>query len=210
VTTDNRNLPVTRLLIDELVGCKSVLDLGCGPSSLLQYVKDIEWSVGVEVWPDYIRQSKAAHIHSEYRMQDIMTLSYPSGAFDVVMLIDVIEHIEKRDAYKLLASVEGWASKKVIIVVPNGFVPQGDICGDGNKKQYHISGWKPAELTELGYRVCGFGGWQLLRGDGGNIVPTKSRAEHYLLAGVSLISEPFVHIFPEYAFHLFAVLDVKK
>lgn len=208
--TNRSNLKVTRLLKEELSGCKSVLDLGCGKSSLLQYVPGIDWSVGVECWPDYIRESKAAHIHSEYRMQDIMTLDYPSGAFDAVMLIDVLEHIEKRSAYRLLTNVERWASKKVIIAVPNGFVPQGDVCGDGNEKQNHVSGWTCAELTGRGYRVRGFGGWRLLRGDGGNIIPASNEVEHYLLAGLSLVSEPIAHICPDYAFHLFAAWDVKK
>jgi hypothetical protein len=207
---DRKNLKVTRWLQNDLAGCRCVLDLGCGQSSLLQYVEGIKWSIGVECWPDYIKESKAAHIHSEYRCDDILNINYPKGAYDAVMLIDVLEHIKKNDAYKLLERMERWASKKVIISVPNGFMPQGDVYGDGNEKQHHVSAWEASDLRQLGYRVRGYGGWKPLRGEKANIIPTATKAEHYLLSGLSMLSDPVVRAFPKYAFHLYAVLDVKK
>jgi hypothetical protein len=204
---DRRNLKVTRWLQEELLGCESVLDLGCGQSSLLQYVDGIPIRVGVEYWKPYIDEARKNRIHSDYINSDILDVKFHKDGVDAVMLIDVLEHIEKANAYALLLNMRNWARKKVIISVPNGDIPQDDTYHDGNEKQRHVSQWTPAELENLGYFVKGFGGWKPLRGEGANIIPTKTKTGHYLLSGISAVSEPFVQVAPDYAFHLFAVLD---
>jgi len=198
-------LKIVNWLKDELKDCKSVLDLGCGQSSMLQYC-GVPYSVGVEYWKPYIEESQRNGIHNEYVNADITELEMNRGQFDAVILIDVLEHIEKQKAKVLMCEMERWAAKKVIIVVPNGFMPQGDAYGDGNIKQHHISGWDTIEFEAMGYRVRGFDGWRPLRGDGADIIPTKTKAGHYLLSGLSMLSEPIVERYPQYAFHLFAVL----
>jgi len=50
----------------ELKDCQSVLDLGCGPSSPLQYCQNIKYSVGVEAYKPYLAESKRRKIHSKY------------------------------------------------------------------------------------------------------------------------------------------------
>ncbi len=42
----------------ELKGCKSVLDLGCGNNSPLRDIKKDFFSVGVDLFKDYIKLSK--------------------------------------------------------------------------------------------------------------------------------------------------------
>ena len=202
---ERQNLKIVKWLNEELKGCQSVLDLGCGQSSMLQYC-DVLYSVGVEYWKPYIEESQKNKIHNEYVNADITELDIPRNQFDAVILIDVLEHIEKQRAKVLLYEMNLWAAKKVIIAVPNGFLPQGDSCGDGNIKQHHLSGWGPDEFIKMGYCVHGFNGWKPLRGDGADIIPTKTKAGHYLLSGLSMLSEPIVEVMPQYAFHLFAVL----
>ena len=204
---DRKNLKVVRWLKEELDGCESVLDLGCGQSSMFQYVEGVKYSLGVEYFKPYIDESLKQGIHTEYINYDVTKLGLPEAQFEAVMLVDVLEHIEKEDALELLEKMKHWARKNVVVIVPNGFLPQGDTYGDGNEKQHHVSGWTPEELEDLGYRVKGFGGWRPLRGDGADIIPTKTRAGHYFLAGLSLLTEPIVQIAPEYAFHLFAVWE---
>jgi hypothetical protein len=207
---DRRNLKVTQWLQNELSDCQTVLDLGCGQSSLLQYVKGLKSSVGVEYWRPYIEESMKHGIHTEYVNIDILSLKYPANSFDSVILIDVLEHIKKEQALELIQRMQQWAKKKVIILVPNGFMPQGDAYGDGNEKQHHVSGWTVGELESLGYKVWGLDGFRSLRGDGADIIQTKTRLGHYLIAGISKLSEPFTEIIPKYAFHLFAVFDKQK
>jgi SAM-dependent methyltransferase len=206
---DRKNLRVTRLLQKELLGSDTVLDLGCGPSSLLQYVKGPTKTVGVEYWKPSIEESMKNHIHSEYINADIATVKYPDLSFDSVILIDVIEHFTRDDALALIRTIQHWARKNVIILVPNGFVPQDEEDEQGNKKQHHLSGWSVRDLNELGFRVRGIGGMRCLRSEKAQIIPTRTRPGHYLLAGISKISEPVTEILPEYSYHLFAVWERK-
>ena len=46
------------VLKKELKDCQSVLDLGCGPDSPLQYCKNIKHSVGVEAFQQYLDVSQ--------------------------------------------------------------------------------------------------------------------------------------------------------
>jgi SAM-dependent methyltransferase len=206
---DRKNLRVTRLLQKELSGSDTVLDLGCGPSSLLQYVKGPTKTVGVEYWKPSIEESMKNRIHSEYINADITTVKYPDLSFDSVILIDVIEHFTRDDALALIRTIQHWARKNVIILVPNGFVPQDEEDEQGNKKQHHLSGWSVRDLNELGFRVRGIGGIRCLRSEKAQIIPTRTRPGHYLLAGISKISEPVTEILPEYSYHLFAVWERK-
>jgi len=206
---NRKNLRVTRLLQKELSRSDTVLDLGCGPSSLLQYVKGPTKTVGVEYWNPSIEESRQREIHTEYINADITTVNYPDSSFDSVILIDVLEHFTKEDAVKLLSTIQRWAKKNVIIVVPNGFIPQDEDDEEGNKKQHHLSGWSVRDLEGMGFRVKGFGGLRYLRGERAQIIPTRTLFGHYFLAGLSKISEPVTDIFPQYSYHLFAVWERK-
>ena len=46
------------VLKKELKDCQSVLDLGCGPDSPLQYCKNIKLSIGVEAFQPYLDESQ--------------------------------------------------------------------------------------------------------------------------------------------------------
>ena len=46
------------VLKQELKDCESVLDLGCGPNSPLQYCSNVQLSVGVEAFQPYLEESK--------------------------------------------------------------------------------------------------------------------------------------------------------
>ena len=46
------------VLKQELKDCQSVLDLGCGPDSPLQFYTNVQHSVGVEAFQPYLEESK--------------------------------------------------------------------------------------------------------------------------------------------------------
>ena len=64
---------------------------------------------------------------------------FKNQEFDVVLLLDVIEHMTADSALALLDNAKKWARRKVIVSTPNGFVTQ--IAVDGNELQRHLSGW---------------------------------------------------------------------
>lgn len=123
----------------ELKDCKTVLDLGCGPSSPLQYCKDIEYSVGVETFKPYLEKSKDKKIHTEYIEKKIEEIDFPEDSFDAVIMIEVLEHLSKKTGKDIIKKASKWTRKKVIISTPNGYFSMDAV--DKNNFQRHLSGW---------------------------------------------------------------------
>jgi len=73
---------------------------------------------------------------------------------DTVFLIDVIEHLDKADALKLLKTTEVIARKQLVVFTPIGFMPQRNPDGkdawglDGGMWQEHESAWSPADFSD--------------------------------------------------------------
>jgi cyclopropane fatty-acyl-phospholipid synthase-like methyltransferase len=109
--------------------------------------------VGIDFFEPYLRQSKQRGIHDDLVLADITKLNFRPKCVDAVVALDVIEHLVKRDALQLIKRMQSWSKKKVIILVPNGFIPQ-DAC-NGNPLQVHKSGWTAEEMTNLGFKVRG-------------------------------------------------------
>ena len=190
-------------LEEELSGMESVLDVGCGDSSPLGRLKKKFRSVGIDVFEPSIRKSKKNKIHDEYTVGDILKLGtfFKPKSFDAVIALDVIEHFNKRDALKLIDSMERIARKKVLIGTPNGFAKQSAY--DGNRYQEHKSGWNVSDFKKMGYEIRGMRGFRFIRGgEGGANIQYKP----WILWGViSALSQPIVFYIPQIASQLLAV-----
>ncbi len=147
-----------RLLSELLEGAESVLDLGCGKRSPLRMVHGVERTVGVDLFPPYLFESKKQGIHEEYLRADILSLRLKPRTFDAVISLSVLEHLTKAQGRRLIRRMEDWARRRVILYTSNGFREQAPY--DENPRQEHVSGWTAAEFARLGYRVYGVGGWQ--------------------------------------------------
>jgi SAM-dependent methyltransferase len=196
-----------RTLREELVGtCDSVLDVGCGfRSPIRTFSHLIPRTVGVDGYDKALERSRAAGIHREYHQLDLLKVGEFFGpkSFDAVIAIDVIEHFDKPDGYRLMEMLESIARKRVILFTPNGFLPQDEW--DGNVHQVHRSGWEAYDFELRGYRVLGMSGWKPLRGD-----YALPRIRPYPLGGlVSRLTEPFARRFPRHAFALMAIRDME-
>lgn len=147
-------------LTKELKDCGSVMDLGCGPNSILRYLKSRPWSVGVEAWGEAIGESSRKRIHDAYVKADITNLPFASKSIDAAVLIEVIEHLTKTEGEILVSELSRVVRKKIIITTPNGFLPQD---ADSNPYQVHKSGWEIGDLVELGFSgFRGLGGFKIL------------------------------------------------
>jgi SAM-dependent methyltransferase len=153
----------TSLLRRELDGMGSVLDLGCGTDSRLQYVRGVGRKVGVDAFQPSLDQAAARGIYHELMCLKLDQLDLPKKSFDAVIALDVIEHFDKAAGLAFLETMESLAVKKVLLFTPNGFLPQAPY--QGNPWQEHKSGWDTAEFRALGYRVEGVLGWKRLRGE---------------------------------------------
>ena len=187
------------ILIDELKNCTKVLDLGCGPNSPLGRLKnDLNknlYSVGVDIFEPYIEKNK---MHSECIQGNIFDINFPENSFDCALLLDVIEHFEKKDFIKFMPKLEKIA-KKIIVMVPNGFINQDEY--DKNIYQTHRSGWSLTEMEGLGFKCHGVSGLKFLRGELG-ISRIKPRIIGEIL---STFTGPFIYNRPKIAFHLICI-----
>ena len=140
-----------------LKDCKTILDVGCGDNSPIGLLEEKYTTIGVDAYKPSIEESKKRKIHNAYILGDIKKLNVlvKKKSFDAVVALDVIEHLKKDDGYKLLDDMEKTARKKVILVTPNGFIPQ---YNRDNKLQAHLSGWTVEDFTNRGYKVEGIYG----------------------------------------------------
>jgi SAM-dependent methyltransferase len=147
-------------LSNELDGCDSVLDLGCGDNSVLRYIPHTFWSVGIDAWKDSIIEAQRKHIHDEYVLADIAHLELKEDSVDAVILLEFLEHMTKEEGTALIEILSKVARKKIVLTTPSGFIPQDD---EQNPFQLHKSGWEIDELRKLGFtKFRGVGGLKAL------------------------------------------------
>lgn len=198
-------------LQNELKDCETVLDLGCGPSSPLQFCKNIKYSLGVEAFKPYLKKTKEKGIHTEYLNEKIEKLNFPEKSFDAVIMIEVLEHLPETGGLQILARAEKWAKKKVIVSSPNGFVPQKEV--DQNPYQKHLSGWDYKKMKNLGFRVKGLAGLKILRQEvqdetmGDNLMTSIKYRPRFFWFLIAALSQSLTYHFPRLSFEL---LSVKK
>jgi len=186
-----------------LSGCNSVLDLGCGYFSQVHRF-DIPFSVGVERFEPYLQESARKAVHSQYIKADIRKVEFKPKSFDAVMAVEVLEHVTKREGADLLAKMETWARKKVVVTTPNGFLYQDDY--DDNPLQEHKSGWDTNELRRLGFGVYGLNGWKRLRGYKASIKYDPV----FFWTRISDLSQKVTYRYPKSAFQLLAIKNIDR
>lgn len=197
------------LLGQELTDVGSVLDLGCGPNSPLSAVGCGGEKVGVEAFEPYVTAARAAHTHDHIHHQSFSDLEVPLKSFDAVVMLDVIEHLERDEAMALIRKAESIARKKVVISSPNGFIQQCAL--DGNPLQQHLSGWTVNEMRSMGYTCRGLAGPKWLRHEvdsqtmGDDLLVTirfRPKIAWFCLAAAL---QPLTYRFPALAFSVFSV-----
>lgn len=180
-----------------------ILELGCGRNSLLRStgIVDIADVTCVDLYQPYIDIHKKERRYKECVCQNI--LEYEAERhYDLVVLMDVIEHIEKDMviAYELLGKMKKWGDK-VIVTTPNAEVSNMDSVGrEDNIYQAHRSVWTVKEFEEWGYKVRGLSGWKQLRDSCANV-------KHGIYLPIMLITSPLLYMSPQQSFHLLATYE---
>lgn len=131
---------------------KRVLDIGTGWGTYYnkfgtvnQVLGHAEW-IGVEAYQPYIDKFRLETKYHKIINQDARTIDYSGlGEFDLVFAGDVLEHMTKEDAVKLVADLQK-TCRSIIISIPIIHLPQD---ADANPYQEHVKDdWTHEEVME--------------------------------------------------------------
>jgi SAM-dependent methyltransferase len=186
----------------EVRGCQSILDLGCGYNSPVQFF-DIPQSTGVEIYEAYLTESKRKAIHTDYVQGDIRKLEFPRKSYDAVFASEVLEHMSFIEGSALLGMMEWWAREKVIVTTPNGHLWQDAY--DGNPFQAHQSAWTTQDFQRRGYRVQGMSGLKMIRGYKGQL----TLRPEFLGMRVASLTHKVTRYVPQLDFQLLSIKDMR-
>jgi SAM-dependent methyltransferase len=193
-----------RALRRALSGARSVLDVGCGVASPVGALGLDAFTIGLDRCRPDLEQARAAGTHRALVLADARSVDalFAPRSVDVVVALDVVEHLERPEAVALLARLERVARHRVVVFTPNGFVPQPGTAE--NPWQEHRSGFTVTDMRRLGYRVCGTHGLWFLFGAFGacRLWPGP------LWRRVADATAPAVGPVPALAFGLLCVKDV--
>lgn len=183
---------------------RSVLDVGCGKSSPVHSFPGLSYTVGVDIFEPYLRQATKAGTHHDYVRCDVRKLPFRRKSFDVVLCLEVLEHLDKEDGHRLLQEMEEIARRQVIITTPLGKYDQASY--DGNPAQQHRYLLSPPEMKEMGYRVVTLG-LRNLGGDSG-LASRLPGSLRLVSDGAWVLAGPFTRCFPRWAGEMVAIKNL--
>jgi len=133
----------------------SILDVACGLSLKSKFIP-AQIRVGVDIHERYFEHIEAdvPYVVLKYDVRKLREI-FSLDSFDLVIGLDIVEHLEKEEALDMMRQAEEIARKAVVFECPRGFIPQNiDIQGHGaDHWQTHRSAWEPEEFEAMGYRA---------------------------------------------------------
>jgi SAM-dependent methyltransferase len=100
-------------------GFESVLEVGCATGHIISRI-EAKRKAGVDVSKVAIFLAKKRHKNVEFKVANATKLPFDDKSFDVVILPELIEHLNKRNAIKAIKEASRVAKNKIIITTPNG------------------------------------------------------------------------------------------
>lgn len=134
---------------------KSFLDIACGFGKWGYLLKishlPPSFVVGGDMDGEALRFTSANGAYQGVMFFDARFLPLRNNTIDNVLALEVVEHLEKEEARKILRESERVAKERVIVSTP--------LLGGlyWFSPEYHVSKWTPNDLTKLGYIVRGVG-----------------------------------------------------
>ncbi len=162
-----------KLIQYELTSHDTVLDIGCG---IMQATTDIlhrkfggrgnegmlrcKKITGTDIHPPYLTE-----IRNRYKDIETLNLSVEDtckimgpGQFDIVLCLDVLEHLEQAAIPMVIDNMQRIAKKKVIVYTPSRFTTNEIHADDAwnmgpNDYQLHRSFIDPSFLESKGFKI---------------------------------------------------------
>lgn len=129
----------------------TVLDVGVGMGTYSRLLKPILdpccTFIGFEIFEPYVKRYRLHEHYHAIMVEDVRDIaSFPPA--DVVILGDVLEHMEFKDAVRVLQRSREAARKAVFLSIPIIEWPQGSE--GGNEHEAHVHVWDHDMVMNLG------------------------------------------------------------
>lgn len=196
-----------KIINDNIKDCKTILDLWCWKWSLNWCNikdKDVIW---MDVFWDYLSELKKMNTwYKDYINSNIMDVDkfFWEKSIDCIVMIEVIEHLEEKNAILLLEKIQKIAKKRVIIHTPNWYLVQSPF--DWNEYQRHLS-WYDVDFFKENWFNDIYWMWWYKKLRWEFWIPAYS--PKLLFHILSELTEIFVFKMPRLAFQLLAIKNIK-
>jgi len=149
------------IYIREIVrGGESYLSLCAGIGLEIRKLTENMDITAVDLTPEYLDVLKERQPFIKTVVADAVKYitDAPDESFDIVAIIDGLEHLTKAKGHKVLEECKRVARRKVLVFTPQGFV-ENDIHATWghlkeDKHQLHLSGWDKEELFAHGFELA--------------------------------------------------------
>lgn len=126
---------------------QSILDIGAGKGNygtLIRIAHEPRILHAVEVWQPYIDEFNLSATYDKVFKEDVRDRD--DFQYDLVILGDILEHMEKDQAMSVWEKVSKQA-KYAILSIPIGYHPQG--CVHDNPYEEHVvDSWTPMQVFD--------------------------------------------------------------
>ena len=137
-----------------------ILDLGCGHGTYVQALRNFGYAdtTGVDISEDQIRYAREELGIKGLVVEDSIDFFYKTNEkYDVILALDILEHLEVDYTIDLLKLMRKSLSEKgkIIIQVPNAISPLS-VCryGDITHKRAYTVGSMKQVLNYAGFSLC--------------------------------------------------------
>ncbi len=159
-------------LVIPLIDGYTILDVGCGWGKWGSLIRTCwyrtnkgtgntlpELLIGTDLFLPSLKRVKSHKIYDDVVLCHAAFLPFRENVFDVVLAIEMLEHIEKSDGTKVLNEIERTSKNTVIVSTPHiSPYREGTIGPEGfNKYDAHISKWRVKDFRSRNYLVVGSG-----------------------------------------------------
>lgn len=111
----------------------TILDVGCGHGFYYKLLNDyFKKFDAVEIWKPYIEEYNLLEMYDNVYNTNILDFEF--DYYDIIIMGDILEHLERSEAQKLLDKIKNKCSE-LIVVVPY-YLPQDIVFG--NKYEIHL------------------------------------------------------------------------
>lgn len=195
---------------------QNILDVGCGDGvaigMLYKILRNNMCYTGVDIYQASLDAAcdKAGQLNvsSEFILCDIHQLALERKTFDIVLCLEVVEHLEKEDGKVLIKKLDEIARKQIIMSLPVGKFDQDRVDEKDNPFMKHKSAWTPGEFRKNGFKVRGYG-LPIYGGSNGSIA-NLPKPLVFLRQGIWIGTTIFTYFIPEKAGWMICVKNIDK